>query len=214
MLALHRAARAAGAQFEVGAFRLARTFRRDVFGAGERRGREVTRWQLTHALQHAQVRAGAQHAVLRGLRAQGALPQRRRDRRRRCTVGDAHLAAAAQHDGLEAFRAEHRTGAAASRLPPVVLDRRIAHAVFARCADRADAQRTIAVAFAQRLGRLVRGESGECRGIFEAHLVAVDRDRRPLRCLPGDHDRRQAAAPQHRREVARRQAFVEKAGQR
>ncbi len=78
VLALHRAARAARAQLDVRRLRLARALGRDALRALELRRGEVARRQLAHALQHAQVRAGAEDAVLRRLRPERARAQRRR----------------------------------------------------------------------------------------------------------------------------------------
>ena len=211
---MHGAAGAARAQFQIGSGRLAGALRRDVLRALERRGGEVARRELAHSLQHAQVRARAEHAVLRRLRAERALAQRRREPRRRRRIRDAHLAAAAQCDRLEPLRAEHGAGTAAPRLAAVVLDGCVAHAALARDADRAHAQRTVTVRVAQRFGRLARGEPRERRRVLEAHRIAVDRERRPRVRRAGDDDRREPAAPQHRGEMARRQPFVEQAGQR
>ena len=178
------------------------TLRRDSLRAFEERRAEIPRRQHAHALQHAQVRARAEHAVLRGRRTQRTFAQRQREFAAPCGIRDRNGSRSVQRNRLYALRTEHRTRTPAAGLTPVVVDRGKAHETFAGRADRGYAK-----AIAQRRAQARRrfgGTRAEQRlGIEKADALIVDDQRDPRVARPPQHERRKAQTTERSRPVAR-----------
>ena len=157
-------------------------------GAVEGGRGEVARGQRGDGVEGQQVGQGAQLAVLRGGRAEAALPQVLRRGQHGRLVGHAHPDGRPDQDGLEVLGPQHRAQPAAAGVPAVVADRGVADLPLP---GRTDGRGLPAASEPLSHGRLGLGRRhpGQLRRGFETGAIAIDEQHRQLRGPPPHDDR-------------------------
>ena len=119
----------------------------------------------------------------------------------------------ADGDRLDALAAKHRTAAAATGMPAVVRDGRVAHSPLTRWTDRGDAI-VSAEASAQFFFRNLTGVAEHIVGRLESNVSVIDDQNRPVRGAPDDEDRVGTRPFSSDCETTARERIVETLGQR
>ena len=186
---------------------------RDAGRFVERPGLEVARRQRAEAVEGQQIRRGAQLPVLRRRRTERALREIATELGQLARMCPLAILRPADGNRLDALAAEHRTTAAATGMPPVVRDGRVAHSPLSRWTDRGDAI-VSAEPSAQLLLRDLTRVAEHIVGRLESNVSIVDDQHRPVRGASDDDDRVGTRPLSCDRETTARERIVEALGQR
>jgi hypothetical protein len=142
--------------------------------AFERRLLEIAGRKGAQAIEHGEVRDGAEAAVLVGYRPEAAPPQRIGDDLELVGASHRRVSRAAHSNGLQVLRAHDGADAAAPRVAPAVADRRKPDPILTRHANRRRKQPGTIQLLANRRFGLVWRLAPQMFGGPDLNVVAVD----------------------------------------